>query len=220
MLQLPAAITAGYRPATAHEVHSWSFGRLTAPRRPAADNWQQQKGTLDDQAIFGPLQGFECACGKYQGERYQGMICDRCGVKLTTEDQRRRRFGHIDLARSIAHPFGEDDSLSAVPVLPAAFTHSHAGDKLATLYDRLVKLHATEAQHHVTACVEQLFGVLAPLVVIAHEWSLQESLTLARGLALERRGERPGDYSCECGYPLAGLDPAVCPGCGKRLRGV
>jgi hypothetical protein len=218
MIQLPTAIVASYRPATNHEIRSWSFGQLTAPRRPAADNWRQQKGTLDDQAIFGPLRGFECACGKYQGQRHQGMICDRCGVKLTTQDQRRERFGHIDLASPIAHPFGGHEALSVIPVLPAAFTHSHAGDKLGVLYDRLVELNATDSQPHEAAGVEQLFGLLGPLVVIAHEWNLQEAPTLARGLALERRGPRVGDYACGCGYPLAGLDPAVCPGCGKRLR--
>jgi hypothetical protein len=170
----------------------------------------------DDQRIFGPLRGFECACGKHRGERHRGMICDLCGVKLTTEDQRRFRFGHVDLAVAIMHPFGVEP-LDAVPVLPAAFTHAHAGDKLAALYDRLVNLNAAEARQRVATCVEEPFGVLAPLVVIAHEWNLQEAATLARGLALERLGSS-GDYVCECGYPLAGLDRALCPGCGKRLR--
>jgi DNA-directed RNA polymerase subunit beta' len=63
-------------------VRSWSFGALQSPREPGAQGWQQRRGTLDDQRILGPLRDFECACGKYQGPRYRGMICDRCGVKL------------------------------------------------------------------------------------------------------------------------------------------
>ena len=217
MIDLPPALVACYRPATAREVHSWSFGRLTARRRPSYESGEQQRGTLDDQGIFGPLRDFECACGKYRGRQYEGMICDRCGVKLTTPDQRRRRFGHIDLTCPVPHPCGEEN-LCAVPVLPAAVVCSEEGAKLAPLYDRLVGLSAAEAPRHTSACLEELFGLLLPLVVVAHHRNLQESATLARGMALERRAAPSEDHCCECGYPLTGLDTAACPGCGRQLR--
>src|SRR5262245_10581692 len=97
MLRLPLSLAAMYRPATDREVHSWSFGAVKAPRNPGAGSYQGRRRTLDDQAIFGPVREFHCACGKYQGDRYRGMICDLCGVKMTIPEERRRRFGHIDL---------------------------------------------------------------------------------------------------------------------------
>src|SRR4051794_17820030 len=83
MLPLPSVLAARYWPATEREVHSRSFGLVMAPRNPAATTWEQRRGTLEDQAIFGPVEDFECACGKYRGPKYRDMICDRCGVKVT-----------------------------------------------------------------------------------------------------------------------------------------
>jgi len=48
--------------------------------------------------IFGPEKDWECSCGKYRGMKYKGMICDRCGVKVTHSRVRRKRMGHIELA--------------------------------------------------------------------------------------------------------------------------
>jgi DNA-directed RNA polymerase subunit beta' len=39
-----------------------------------------------------------CFCGKYKGTKYKGIICDRCGVKVTHSRVRRKRMGHINLA--------------------------------------------------------------------------------------------------------------------------
>jgi DNA-directed RNA polymerase subunit beta' len=76
MLQLPPVLAARYRPATEREVHSWSFGLLKATRNPRATAWEQRRGTLEDQALFGPLRDFECACGKYRGPqpRLRGSV--------------------------------------------------------------------------------------------------------------------------------------------------
>ncbi len=35
--------------------------------------------------------------------KYKGMICDRCGVKVTHARVRRKRMGHIELARPVVH---------------------------------------------------------------------------------------------------------------------
>jgi hypothetical protein len=220
MIQLPPALVAAYRTAATHEIYSWSFGKLSRPSRVAADNWKQQYDTLDDQRIFGPLRLNECACGKWRGDVYQRMICDVCGVKLTTPEERRRRFGHINFASPIRHPLGQgDELLSALPVLPAAFINSDAGGGLRPLYDRLVTLVAAEESLHVADCVEQLFALLAPTVVFAHAWDLQDASTLARGLALTPIAGSSADYCCECGYPLTGLNTVVCPACGRRRLG-
>jgi DNA-directed RNA polymerase subunit beta' len=46
---------------------------------------------------------WECACGKYKGTKYKGIICDRCGVKVTHSRVRRKRMGHINLAAPVVH---------------------------------------------------------------------------------------------------------------------
>ena len=53
--------------------------------------------------IFGPERDWECFCGKYKGIKYKGIICDRCGVKVTHSRVRRKRMGHINLAAPVAH---------------------------------------------------------------------------------------------------------------------
>jgi len=35
--------------------------------------------------------------------KYKGMICDRCGVKITHSRVRRKRMGHIELAAPVVH---------------------------------------------------------------------------------------------------------------------
>jgi DNA-directed RNA polymerase subunit beta' len=44
--------------------------------------------------IFGPNKSFECACGKYKLIRYEGLICERCGVELTESRVRRHNGPH------------------------------------------------------------------------------------------------------------------------------
>ncbi len=53
--------------------------------------------------IFGPKKDYECACGKYKGIKYKGMVCDRCGVEVESSRIRRERMGHIELAVPVAH---------------------------------------------------------------------------------------------------------------------
>jgi hypothetical protein len=207
MLCLPASLNKVYRPATDREVCSWSFGVVKAPRNPSATSWQDRRGTLEDQAIFGPVRDFHCACGKYEGERFRGMMCDLCGVKATTCETRRQRFGHINLSVAVSHPLGEGgERLSAVPVLPAVFWQAPAGAQLAQRYDALTRANTsgvckalatgsdalpdwtTERAEQVLAReVAHLFELLLPVAMFAHEWDLAERQTLAHGLALESR---------------------------------
>ena len=53
--------------------------------------------------IFGPSKNLECACGKYKRVRYEGLICDRCGVELTESRVRRHRMGYINLIYPVTH---------------------------------------------------------------------------------------------------------------------
>ncbi len=185
MAKLPPALAACYRPATKHEVRARSFGLLKAPRDPTATTWEQRDGTLEDQAIFGPVANLECACGQYRGAKHANMICDRCGVKVTTCAARQERFGHIDLPGPVVHPFAtKGESLLAVPVLPGVFVESHAGQSLADLYDELARTASAESVNGVAECLNRLFDLLLPIAIAAHEWHLHDGEVLAFGMAL------------------------------------
>lgn len=219
MSDLPLTLVAWYRPATDREVRSWSFGLLQAIRQPDATSWGQQLGTLDDQRIFGPRQELACSCGKYRGPSCRNLVCDICGVKVTTLEARRQRFGHIELPVSIAHPLGgEAQRLSTFPVLPASFVESSGGEPLARLYEDLVRAVDSESLERLQAGMNHLIESLLPVLSIAHAWDLQEAGTIARGLALEVRTGASDDRCLHCGYPLAGLSTLICPGCGRRWQ--
>jgi hypothetical protein len=188
VLRLPESLAADYRLATAREVRHWSFGTVKSVGQTDAIGWEQQVGTLDDERIFGPLRDLACACGKYQGENHRGMICDWCGVKVTMREERRRRFGHIDLAVEVAHPLGDaGDLIRVVPVLSAGFRESPTGGGLAEAYEALVS--AGRNTNKLTANLHTLIDILLPVATLAHEWSLPDSAVLARALVLARQEE-------------------------------
>lgn len=84
-------------------ITSWSFGEITKPETINYRTFKAEKDGLFDERIFGPTKDYECYCGKYKRIRYKGIICDRCGVEITTSAVRRDRMGHIKLAAPIAH---------------------------------------------------------------------------------------------------------------------
>ena len=69
-------------------------------------NYRTFKPEMDGlfcERIFGPSKSLECACGKYKKVRYEGLICDRCGVELTESRVRRHRIGYINLIYPVTH---------------------------------------------------------------------------------------------------------------------
>ena len=69
-------------------------------------NYRTFKPEMDGlfcERIFGPTKSLECACGKYKQVRYEGLICERCGVELTESRVRRHRMGHINLIYPVIH---------------------------------------------------------------------------------------------------------------------
>ncbi len=89
--------------ASPERIHEWSYGEV---KKPETINYRSQKPERDGlfcERIFGPVKDWECACGKYKKIRYQGVICDRCGVEITKSSVRRERMGHIELAAPVAH---------------------------------------------------------------------------------------------------------------------
>jgi RNA polymerase Rpb1, domain 1 len=190
-LRFPSPFASEYLPATPREVHSWSFGQVRARRSPNTLDWQSQRGTLDDQAIFGTRKDLECACGKYIGAKHRNMVCDTCGVKVTTPIVRRARFGHVDLMVPVPHPFSDcREMLSALPILPAVFLESYAGRAIAGLYEELIDLESPHCIEEAGRVIERLFSLLLPAARISLEWGLDEAELFTRGLALVHRDSR------------------------------
>ena len=85
------------------EIRSWSFGEVKKPETINYRTYRPEKDGLFCEKIFGPEKDWECSCGKYRGMKYKGMVCDRCGVKVTHSRVRRKRMGHIELAAPVVH---------------------------------------------------------------------------------------------------------------------
>ena len=89
--------------ASPEKIHEWSHGEVT---KPETINYRSQKPEDDGlfcEKIFGPSKDYECKCGKYKRHRYDGVVCEKCGVEVTTKSVRRERMGHIELACPVAH---------------------------------------------------------------------------------------------------------------------
>ncbi|MGC8651100.1 MAG: DNA-directed RNA polymerase subunit beta' [Minisyncoccia bacterium] len=89
--------------ASPEEILSWSYGEVTKAETINYRTQKPEKEGLFSEQIFGPVKDYECACGKYKTARYKGVVCDRCGVEVTTSSVRRERMGHIKLAAPVAH---------------------------------------------------------------------------------------------------------------------
>ncbi len=64
---------------------------------------QTERDGLFCAKIFGPVNDYECLCGKYKRLKHRGVVCEKCGVEVTLAKVRRERMGHIDLASPVAH---------------------------------------------------------------------------------------------------------------------
>ena len=96
-----AAIQVGL--ASPEAIRSWSHGEVL---KPETINYRSQKPEMQGlycEKIFGPNKDYECHCGHYKKIRFQGIICEKCGVEVTTKDVRRERMGHIELASPCTH---------------------------------------------------------------------------------------------------------------------
>lgn len=89
--------------ASADEIRSWSHGEVKKPETINYRTLKPEKDGLFCEKIFGPVKDWECSCGKYKGIRFRGIVCERCGVEVTTAKERRERMGHIELAAPVSH---------------------------------------------------------------------------------------------------------------------
>ncbi|MGA1204117.1 MAG: DNA-directed RNA polymerase subunit beta', partial [Planctomycetota bacterium] len=85
------------------DILSWSYGEVRKPETINYRTYRPEKDGLFCERIFGPERDWECSCGKYKGIKHKGIICDRCGIKITHSKVRRSRMGHINLAAPTVH---------------------------------------------------------------------------------------------------------------------
>jgi DNA-directed RNA polymerase subunit beta' len=97
------ALAVSIRLASPEDFRSASFGEVKKPETINYRTFRPEKDGLFCERIFGPERDYECACGKYRGQKHMGIVCDKCGVMVTTSRERRKRMGHINLAAPVAH---------------------------------------------------------------------------------------------------------------------
>ncbi|HQL48078.1 MAG TPA: DNA-directed RNA polymerase subunit beta', partial [Holophaga sp.] len=84
-------------------IQSWSHGEVTKPETINYRSLKPERDGLFCARIFGPVNDWECLCGKYKRQKFKGVICDKCGVEVTKKAVRRERMGHIKLASPVSH---------------------------------------------------------------------------------------------------------------------
>lgn len=88
---------------SADKIRSWSYGEVKRPDTVNYRTIKPENGGLFCSRIFGPVKDYECLCGKYKRMKYRGIVCEKCGVEVTTSKVRRERMGHIELATPVVH---------------------------------------------------------------------------------------------------------------------
>ncbi|MFQ5743194.1 MAG: DNA-directed RNA polymerase subunit beta', partial [Acidobacteriota bacterium] len=89
--------------ASPEKIRSWSHGEVTKPETINYRTFKPERDGLFCAKIFGPVNDWECLCGKYKRMKHRGVVCDKCGVEVTQSKVRRERMGHIELACPVSH---------------------------------------------------------------------------------------------------------------------
>jgi DNA-directed RNA polymerase subunit beta' len=80
-----------------------TIGEVIKPETINYRTLKPEMGGLFCERIFGPVNDWECHCGKYKRVRYKGIICERCGVEVIESNVRRHRIGFVELASPVTH---------------------------------------------------------------------------------------------------------------------
>ena len=78
-------------------------GEVTKPETINYRTLKPEMNGLFCERIFGPVNDWECHCGKYKRIRHKGTVCERCGVEVIASNVRRHRMGFIELASPVTH---------------------------------------------------------------------------------------------------------------------
>jgi hypothetical protein len=115
----------------------WSHGEIVSGATLLDDNVTPEPGGLLCQKVFGPVEDFRCACGKYKLMKDRGMVCEECGVEVIRSSVRRERLGHVELATPILpallRSIADARPWSMLPISPPALRP----EGLNTLYARV-----------------------------------------------------------------------------------
>ncbi len=103
--------------ASPEKIRSWSYGEVEKPETINYRTLKPERDGLFDERIFGPQKDYECSCGKYKRQRFEGKVCERCGVEVTKSIVRRYRMGHVELATPVAHIWYVKDVPSKIGTL-------------------------------------------------------------------------------------------------------
>ena len=133
--------------ASPEQIRSWSCGEVTEAKDLDRATLKPYVGGLFCERIFGPVKDFTCSCGKFSGkdakEKYKGVICDKCGVKVTHSGVRRERMGHIELACPVSHAWFVEPRPSPLALLLGI---SRAELRRVIYYDALVVTEGDEPE--------------------------------------------------------------------------
>ena len=106
-----------FQVASPEKILSWSHGEVKKPETINYRTLKPERDGLFCAKIFGPVNDYECLCGKYKKMRYKGVVCEKCGVEVTTSKVRRERMGHIELVSPVAHIWYVSNLPSRIGVL-------------------------------------------------------------------------------------------------------
>jgi len=89
--------------ASSEQVLSWSHGEIKTSETINYRTFKPERDGLFCGKIFGPVNDYECICGKYKRMKHRGITCEKCGVEVIQSKVRRERLGHIKLACPVSH---------------------------------------------------------------------------------------------------------------------
>ena len=69
--------------AAPEKIRAWSHGEVTKAETINYRTLKPERGGLFCPQIFGPVNDWECSCGKYKRMKHRGVVCDKCGVEVT-----------------------------------------------------------------------------------------------------------------------------------------
>lgn len=79
-----------------------TVGQITSSQTVNYKTLKPEKGGLFCERIFGPVNDFECACGRKKTKPKQ-KFCPECDVEFTSSQVRRHRLGYIQLVSPVTH---------------------------------------------------------------------------------------------------------------------
>lgn len=117
MFQLNKLTAIQVKLASPEKILEWSRGEVLNAETINYRTQKPEPGGLFCERIFGPTKDFQCYCGKYRKARSAGVVCEKCGVEVTTKAVRRERMGHITLASPCTHIWYLKGTPSRISVL-------------------------------------------------------------------------------------------------------